>query len=141
MSKGVDCEEKPAEGSSPASAIDISKIDRVALGPWRNEDTFWVKLVEAKKLPHLGDPVPNGSALRNRLALGPAVFADRPEASDPDFFPFLERRIRQFLTSGRIVRVSFDLTNMKGLSGRLGEGYFAVSELKLIAQTSSLFLT
>jgi hypothetical protein len=124
----------------PPGDIDIKTIDRIALGPWRNEDTFWLGLVEAKKLHHLGDLDPKGSALRNRLALGPLVFAGRPDTSDPDFFPFIERRTREFLTSDSIVRIAFDLTSMKTLSGRLGDGYFAIFELKLVQQQEELFL-
>jgi hypothetical protein len=59
----------------------------LALGPWRNEETFWKALVERKRLPHLGHPF-GRSPVRDRLALGPVVFAGAPDAGE-DFVAYL----------------------------------------------------
>ncbi len=54
-------------------------------------------------------------------------------------FQFIEDKTREFLTSGRLKRVYFDITNLVTLSGSVGEGRFAFVELKLILDTDSLF--
>src|SRR6266566_9041122 len=63
----------------------------LALGSWQNDDTFWNALVERKKLPHFGYPM-GLSPLRDRLALGPVVFAGAPDAADglADYLAFIE---------------------------------------------------
>ncbi len=127
-------------GHDPSRDVDVTKIDKIALGPWRNEATFWVGLVEKKKLHHLGDPDPTRNALRDKLAIGHLVFARRPDPTDPAFLPFLETGIRDFMTSGRLHRIYFDITNMKTLSGSLGDGYWASFELKLIYQRAELLI-
>jgi hypothetical protein len=119
--------------------IDITKIDKVALGPFgkKNERSFWVALVEGKRLHHLGFRKADASALRNRLALGETLFQGGPGGMAQ--FPFIENRTRGFLTSGRLKRIYFDITNLDTLSGAVGEGRFAFYELKLIADNDPLF--
>ena len=119
--------------------FDLTAIDRVALGPFgqRNEHSFWVALVEAKKLHHLGFRKADASGLRNSLALGEFLFHDGPGGMAQ--FSFIENKIREFLTSGRLKRIYFDITNLDKLSGSIGEGRFAFVELKLILETDSLF--
>jgi hypothetical protein len=118
--------------------IDATKVEKVALGPFGpgNEQSFWVSLVEGKKLHHLG--FKKGiSALRDRLALGEVLFSGSPEGMA--LFPFIEDKTRAFLTSGKLKRIYFDLTNMDTLSGLLGEGRLAFLELQLISDTDALF--
>jgi hypothetical protein len=112
--------------------IDITTIDKVALGPFgkRNEQSFWVALVERKKLHHLGFLKADVSSLRNSLALGELLFHGGPGGMAQ--FQFIEDKTRQFLTSGRLKRIYFDITNLDMLSGSVGEGRFAFIELKLI---------
>lgn len=114
-------------------------IDKVALGPFgkRNEQSFWVALVEGKKLPHLGFVKADAPALRNSLAFGGILFHAGPGGMAQ--FQFIEDKIREFLTSGKLKRIYFDITNMDMLSGTVGEGRFAFVELKLISDTDSLF--
>ena len=121
------------------SIIDIATIDKVALGPFgeANEQSFWVALVEGKKLHHLGFKKAGASALRNNLALGEILFQGGPGGLDQ--FQFIEGEIRRFLTSGRLKRVYFDITNMDTLSGLLGEGRFSFIELKIISDIEDLF--
>jgi hypothetical protein len=54
-------------------------------------------------------------------------------------FQFITDKTRAFLTSGRLKRIYFDVTNLDTLSGSLGERRFAFVELKLISDTDSLF--
>lgn len=120
-------------------SIDISAVDKVALGPFgtANEESFWVALVEGKKLHHLGYVKAGASVLRNSLALGEILFRDSPEGIA--LFQFIEDKLREFLTSGRLKRIYFDTTNMDTLSGTIGEGRFAFVELKLIYESDALF--
>ena len=123
-------------GTTPI--IDITKVDKVALGPFGsgNEHSFWVALVEGKKLHHLG--FKRGvSALRDRLALGEILLRGAPDGAA--LFKFINAKTREFLTSGRLKRIYFDVTNLDTLSGSLGEGRFAFVELKLISDTGALF--
>jgi hypothetical protein len=115
-------------------------LDKLALGPWQNEDTFWIALVERKQLPHLGHPAGRGS-VRDRLALGPVVFADAPEASDDlaAYLAFIERRTREYLKRDHLRRIFFDVTGMARLTGRLGDGYFAVREWAFVLTERDLF--
>jgi hypothetical protein len=119
--------------------IDITTIDKVALGSFGkgNEQSFWVALVERKKLHHLGFMKADAPSLRNSLALGELLFHGGPGGMAQ--FQFIEDKTRQFLTSGRLKRVYFDITNLDTLSGSVGEGRFAFVELKLILDTDSLF--
>jgi hypothetical protein len=119
--------------------LDITTIDKVALGPFgeSNERSFWVALVEGKKLHHLGFQKADASALRNSLALGEVLFHGGPGGMAQ--FSFVEDTIREFLTSGRPKRIYFDITNLDTLSGSVGEGRFAFFELKLILETDALF--
>lgn len=119
--------------------LDITTIDKVALGPFgkRNEYSFWIALVEGKKLRHLGFRKSDASTLRNNLALGEFLFHGGPGGMAQ--FPFIENKIREFLTSGRLKRIYFDITNLEKLSGSIGEGRFAFFELKIILETDSLF--
>ena len=112
--------------------------NKVALGSWQNEETFWKGLVERKKLPHLGDPDTERNALRDRLAIGPAVFAGRPTGVAA-LEAFIKDETTSFLTRSTLCRISFDLTNIKNLSGGLGQGLFVVFELNLVVGTDSLF--
>jgi hypothetical protein len=119
--------------------IDIATIDKVALGPFgeKNEQSFWVALVEGKKLHHLGFRKADASAVRNSLALGEILFRGGPGGMAQ--FLFIESKTREFLTSGRLKRIYFDITNMNTLSGAVGEGRFAFIELKLILDSDALF--
>jgi hypothetical protein len=119
--------------------LDITTIDKVVLGPFgkSNEHSFWVAWVEGKKLPHLGFRKADASALRNSLALGEVLFHGGP--GEMAQFPFVENTIREFLTSGSLKRIYFDITNLDTLSGSVGEGRFAFVELKLILETDTLF--
>jgi hypothetical protein len=94
-------------------------------------------LVEGKKLHHLGFRKADASELRNSLALGEVLFHGGPGGMAQ--FPFVENTIREFLTSGRLKRIYFDITNLDTLSGSVGEGRFAFIELKLILETDALF--
>jgi hypothetical protein len=116
---------------------DLAGIEKVALGPWRNEDTFWRGLVEKKRLPHLGDPDPARNALRDRLALGHLVFAGRPELPDVEF---VKARILAFLAQENLRRIYFDITNIRRLSGQLGDGYFVRFELQKVLDSQRLFV-
>lgn len=119
--------------------LDITKVDQVALGAFgvRNESSFWVALVEGKKLPHLGYTRDDVSGLRNSLALGEILFHDGPGGIEQ--FEFIDNKTREFLTSGRLRRIYFDITNMDVLSGKIGGARFAFIELKLIMNTDALF--
>ncbi len=121
------------------ASLDINTIVKVALGPFgvRNERSFWVALVEGKKLHHLGYQREDASELRNRLALGDILFHDGPDGMEQ--FEFIDHETRHFLTSGNLQRIYFDITNMDTLSGKIGEGRFAFVELKLILDNASLF--
>ncbi len=112
----------------------------LALGPWQNEETFWQALVERKKLPHLGHPVGH-SPVRDRLALGPVVFAGAPDAAADlaGYLAFIERRTNEYLKGDHLRRISFDITRMAGLTGRLGDGFFAVRELAFVLTNDDLF--
>jgi hypothetical protein len=118
---------------------DIPTIDKVALGPFgvRNERSFWLALVEGKKLYHLGYKSEDASPLRNSLALGELLFCDGP--GEMEQFEFIVQKTRKFLTSGNLKRIYFDITNMDTLSGKIGEGRFAFVELKLILDNAELF--
>ncbi len=112
----------------------------LALGPWQNEDTFWKGLVERKKLPHLGHPI-SGRPVRDRLALGPVVFADAPDPGDSlaAYLAFIARRTNEYLKGNHLHRISFDVTGMDQLTGRLGDGYFAVRELAFVLADDNVF--
>src|SRR5262245_39090235 len=71
------------------TTVNISTMDRVALGPFgsRNEQSFWMALVEGKKLHHLGFRK-GVSALRDSLALGETVFRGAPDGLA--LFKFIE---------------------------------------------------
>jgi hypothetical protein len=66
------------ESLSTGDPVNPDKIDKIALGSWQNEETFWKGLVERKKLHHLGDPDTTRNALRDKLAIGHVVFSSRP---------------------------------------------------------------
>lgn len=117
---------------------EIDEIDRIALGSWKNEETYWKGLVEGKKLHHLGEPDTIRNALRDRLALGPVVFAGRPPGLSR-LSDFIMAKTATFLTNRTLHRVSFDLTNLENLSGEIGEGLFAIFELKLVVGNGDLF--
>jgi hypothetical protein len=119
--------------------IDIAAIDQVALGPFgeRNEQSFWIALVEGKRLHHLGFRKADAPALRNKLALGEVLFHGGPGGLAQ--FQFIEDESRRFLTTGKLKRLYFDITNMDTLSGSVGEGRFAFIELKMILETENLF--
>jgi hypothetical protein len=123
----------------PNARTDITTIDKVALGPFgkENEQSFWVALVEGKKLPHLGFRKADASALRNNLALGEILFHGGPGGMAQ--FQFIEDKTREFLTRGRLKRIYFDITNLDSLSGAVGEGRFAFIELKLTSDIDALF--
>ena len=112
----------------------------LALGSWQNEDTFWKALVERKKLPHLGHPI-GRSPVRDRLALGPVVFADAPDAAAdlPGYLAFIERRTKEYLKGDHLRRTYFDVTGMARLTGRLGDGFFAVREFAFVLTEDDLF--
>lgn len=117
----------------------IAMIEKVALGPFGegNEQSFWVALVEGKRLHHLGFRKADASALRNKLALGEVLFHGGPGGLAQ--FPFIEGESRKFLTERKLKRLYFDITNMDTLSGTLGEGRFAFIELKMILDNENLF--
>lgn len=121
------------------SALEPGKVYKVTLGPFgvRNAFSFWIALVEGKKLHHLGYKRADATPLRNRLALGELLFADGPGGLEQ--FGFIEERTRDFLTRGSLSRIYFDVTNMDSLSGKLGKGRFAFAELKLILENDHLF--
>jgi hypothetical protein len=121
------------------ASLDITTIKRVALGPFgaRNERSFWLALVEGKKLYHLGYKREDASPLRNSLALGELLFRDGPEGMEQ--FEFIDQKTRHFLTSGNLQRIYFDITNMDTMSGKIGEGRFAFVELKFILDNEALF--
>lgn len=112
----------------------------LALGSWQNEDTFWKELVERKKLPHLGYPL-GLSLLRDRLALGSVVFAGAADAGDglADYLAFIEGRTKHYLKGDHVRRISFDVTGMARLTGRLGDGFFAVRELAFVLAEDDMF--
>jgi len=118
---------------------DTTTIDKVALGSFgqENEQSFWLALVEGKRLPHLGFRKADASVLRNDLALGELLFHGGPGGMAQ--FQFIEEKTQEFLTSGRLKRIYFDLTNLDTLSGLVGEGRFAFVELKLIFDSGTLF--
>lgn len=120
-------------------SANITTVDKVALGPFGagNERSFWVALVERKKLHHLGFIRAEVSSLRNSLALGELLFHEGPGGMAQ--FKFIEDKTREFLTGGRLKRIYFDLTNLDTLSGAVNEGRFAFVELKLILDTETLF--
>ena len=117
---------------------DPDEIDRIALGSWKNEETFWKGLVDGKRLHHLAEPDSARNALRDRLAIGHVVFAGRPRAV-AEFSAFIKDKTATFLNSETLRRISFDLTNIRNLAGGLGEGYFAIFELKLVMGSDTLF--
>ena len=122
------------------ASADIAAVENVALVPFGagNERSFWTALVEGKRLPHLGFTRADASPLRNALAPGDVVFRGGPGAMER--FPFIDEKTREFLASGRLKRIYFDVTNMDILSGTVGEGRFAFVELKLIAENDDFFL-
>jgi hypothetical protein len=119
--------------------IDIAAIDKVALGPFGegNERSFWVALVEGKRLHHLGFRKADASPLRNKLALGEVLFQGGPGGLAQ--IQFIEDESRKSLMKAKLKRLYFDLTNMDTLSGTLGEGRFAFIELKMIFENEALF--
>jgi hypothetical protein len=112
----------------------------LALGSWRNEETFWKALVERKRLPHLGHPFGH-SPVRDRLALGPVVFAGAPDAGDDlvAYLAFIEGRTKEYLKGNHLRRISFDITGVARLTGRLGDGFFVVRELAFVLAEDDLF--
>jgi hypothetical protein len=112
----------------------------LALGPWQNEDTFWEALVERKNLPHLGYPL-GRSQVRDGLALGRLVFAGAPDvANDPrNHLAFIVRRTKEYLKGDHLHRISFDVTGMARLTGRLGNGFFVIRELTFVLAQDDLF--
>ncbi len=129
-------------GPTPADLADLAlparaSPARIALGPWRNEQTFWIELVEKRRLCHLGYPM-GTSSLRDALALGPAVFSGRPLPTTFRLVPFIESRIETYLESEAIQRVYFDVTGMKELTGEHGDGYFAFFELDLVLRNETV---
>ena len=132
------CEGQLVSRSSMGYLVDPDTIDKIALGSWQNEETFWKGLVERKKLHHLGDPDPVRNSLRDRLAIGHTVFAGRPRGL-AELTAFIKDETARFLDKETLRRISFDLTNIETLSGGLGEGFFVIFELKRVVGSDSLF--
>ena len=56
-----------------------------------------------------------------------------------EFSAFIKDKTATFLNSETLRRISFDLTNIRNLSGGLGEGHFVIFELKLVIGSDTLF--
>jgi hypothetical protein len=126
------------------ASVDLNSIDKIALGPWTNETSFWVELVDEKQLHHLGwilDPGQVGySESRNKLALGHVLFCDPPDMSSGMFTNYVRTMTRVYLQQASLKRIYFDITNMKQLSGGLREGLYAFIELNIVRSDNNLFV-
>jgi hypothetical protein len=133
---------KERKGPTSADLVGVAlpkgaSPNRIALGPWRNEKTFWVDLVEKRRLVHFGFRM-GRNELRDALAIGPAVFSGRPRPTTSGLVRFIESRTKRYLEGKGIRRIYFDVTTMKKLTGEHGDGYFAFFELDLLLRTTRL---
>ncbi|MDY3563012.1 Hint domain-containing protein [Gemmata sp. JC673] len=109
--------------------------EAIALGPWKNLESFWKKLVEGKRLHHLGEPDDLTNALQAELALGPKIFGVSGKtwpADTQEVMKIVKPKTNELINSKTLKSIHFDTTNMNKMSGRLNEGYYAFYELKII---------
>lgn len=119
-------------------------VRSIALGPWNNERTFWIALVERKGLNHLSTRGAAGSnALRDSLALGDDVFRGLSNVPLTQMPNVVVLRTTKFLNgTPSLRRIYFDATDIAATAKGFRiptNGFFARRELEVLIAKPELW--